>query len=157
MDQGLFKSGGGITGGLFKHDQKGPDNSKDVAELSNVVRDSMRRVRILEERYSNLRRVMHVNEQNTLKDSKKFYIEIKSLNAEITELKKLIRNIGDELRLIVSDLKESVKKDELKVFENYLNLWEPMNFVSHKEVESIVHKILDSRNKKPEYHEHDNE
>ena len=39
-------------------------------------------------------------------------------------------------------MKTSAKRDEVKVHEKYINLWNPVKFVTQNEVESIVKEIL---------------
>lgn len=109
--------------------------------------DAIRGVRTLEERYSNLVRRVQITEQNMLSSSKKSHAEFKAISSEIMELKKQVQEINDKLALIVKELQTLSKKEEVDVLKKYLNLWEPVNFVTQNEVEKIVKRAVDEQAK----------
>jgi len=43
---------------------------------------------------------------------------------------------------IIKELDIFAKKEQLKVLEKYINLWNPLNFVTTKEVEKIIEEKL---------------
>ncbi len=106
--------------------------------LSVLVKDIQRRIRVLEERYSSIRKNIQVNERNMLDINKRLMTELKTANMEIGEIKQDISNIKDEIQMIVKELKESVKKEEVAVLEKYIRLWEPLDFVTREEMEKYV-------------------
>ena len=124
--------------------QKKRDITADVMELSEVVRDTSGRIRVIEERYSNLRKILQVNEQNTLKISRDLKSEVKMLSDEVIEIKTLLSDMKDELKLVISELKVSAKKEDVTVLEKYINLWEPLNFVTQRDVDSIVRRAVEN-------------
>jgi len=115
-----------------------PQAPPESLDLSNLVKDLMRRVRVLEERYSSIRKNIQVNEQNVLKMNKKVFADIKSVTLDIADVKRGMHGLKDEVTLIIKELKESVKKEEVQVLEKYIKLWEPLNFVTHNEMEQFV-------------------
>jgi hypothetical protein len=121
------------------------DEQVDTGDVSGLVKDLMRRVRVLEERYSSIRKNIQVNEQNMLSINKSLMTEMRTINMEITDLKQSIHTIREELQLMVRELKETVKKDEIKVLEKYIQLWEPLNFVSHDEMERYISSRLENK------------
>ncbi|MBN2457664.1 hypothetical protein JXB31_00865 [Candidatus Woesearchaeota archaeon] len=122
------------------------DNEKAAGMLNDeivaAIRETSRRLRVLEERYSGVRKNIQLNEQNMLSESKKNATEIKTINVDMVEIKKSIRSIGEELKQIIKELKLTVKKEEFKVMERYLNLWQPMDYVSHTEMENRIKDIV---------------
>ena len=124
--------------------QKKRDITTDVMEMSEVVRDTSGRIRVIEERYSNLRKILQVNEQNTLKISRDLKSEVKMLSDEVIEIKTLLSDMKDELKLVISELKVSAKKEDVTVLEKYINLWEPLNFVTQRDVDSIVRRAVEN-------------
>ncbi|MFW6013788.1 MAG: hypothetical protein ACOCZQ_00205 [Nanoarchaeota archaeon] len=131
---------------------KEQDNSEQ--ELSNMVKDLTRRLRQMEERYTNLRNSMQVTEQNMLSQSKKNTTDKQTLQADISELKKHIRNMGEEMKIVTKELGNTAKKDDVKVLEKYISFWEPLSFVTRnelkKEVKRLVKKELEEQTKKVE-------
>lgn len=133
----------GGLGGLFgKPKEKAAGPSLEVgAELNAVVR----RLKLLEEQFTNIRRKQQMLEQNMLQNSKKAINENKLLNDDIIEMRETLGKIEDKAVLIIKELKLCAKKDEVDLLKKYVNLWEPVNFVTKKEVSSIVENALDAR------------
>mgnify|MGYP001616678312 CR=1 FL=1 len=115
----------------------------DISSLTEEIRNLSRRLRIIEERYTNLRTKQQVIEQNMLSRHKQVTTEIKTTNSDMHELKTEITEIKDRLLLIIKELKECAKKEEVKVLEKYINLWDPVNFITRNEIEGIVKEIVD--------------
>lgn len=109
-------------------------------DVSGLVKDLMRRVRVLEERYSSIRKNIQVNEQNMLSINRKLMTEAKTINMDLGELKQNMHEMKEEMLLVIKELKETVKKEEVQVLEKYINLWEPLNFVTHAELEKALKK-----------------
>jgi len=115
----------------------------DISSLTEEIRNLSRRLRIIEERYTNLRTKQQVIEQNMLSRHKQVTTEIKTTNSDMHELKTEITEIKDRLLLMIRELKECAKKEEVKVLEKYINLWDPVNFITRNEIEGIVREIVD--------------
>ncbi len=120
-------------------------NSKEMQQATlddamNMLRDMLRRVRQLEERYANMRKTVQVNEQNVIASRKKTNVDLKAMDLEIAEVKKHMRNMGEEIKLLVKEAKDSVRKEDVKLLEKYINFWQPLNYVTHNELEKEVKK-----------------
>ena len=126
--------------GLFGSSAKQPPF--DMSIISNEVANIGRRMRTLEERTSNLIRKSQIAEQNMLMNNKKVVTEIKTINADINELKKGLDEIREHLRQVVEELKRCAKKEEIKIVQKYVDMWEPVRFVTRNEVEHIIQDIL---------------
>ncbi|MBS3137809.1 hypothetical protein J4232_05215 [Candidatus Woesearchaeota archaeon] len=120
------------------------DFSTDLQEVSEVVRDTSGRMRVIEERYSSLRKILQVTEQNALKTNKDVHESVKLLTDEVSELKSQLSEIKDEMKLIISELKATAKKEDVEMLDKYINLWEPLNFVTQRDVDIIVKRALEN-------------
>lgn len=129
-------------GGLFKPHPKEEPSGPGVKEIAEEVTDMGRRLRTLEERYSNLQSKTQLTEQNMISRDRHLTTEIKTLNSEVNEIKKEINEIKEMILSIINELKATSKKEEVKVLEKYINLWEPVNFVTRNEVKDIIKEIL---------------
>jgi hypothetical protein len=125
-----------------KQGEKKGQNEISSEEILSEIRDLSRRIRVIEERYGSIRKSIQVNEQNVLAGSRKNSTEIKIISGDILEVKKNIREIGEELGQIIKELKTVVKKEEVKVLERYINLWQPMNYVTYTEMEKKIRSIV---------------
>ena len=75
--------------------------------------------------------------------------DIKTLTSDINEIRKEMLDMKEKILMIVKDLEGAAKINEVKVLEKYINLWNPVKFVTQNEVERIIdEKIKDQ--KKPQ-------
>ncbi len=109
----------------------------------NTTPESVRGIRTLEERYNGVVRRIQLLEQNMLNSNKKTLSEIKALNSEIADIKKQIEEVNGKIELIAKEFQTLAKKEEVDVLKKYLNLWEPVNFVTQTEVEKIVKNLIE--------------
>ena len=109
-------------------------------EVSKSISEIASSIRILEDRYMNLRRKSQITDQNLIELQKEYYKEKKHLNQELIETKLKLQELTDELKIIHGELKDTVKQKDLKVLNKYLDLWEPMQFATRKEVEQILQR-----------------
>ncbi|NOZ80590.1 MAG: hypothetical protein GXP63_02860 [DPANN group archaeon] len=128
--------------GLFS--SKKTASSVDPVKLSNDLASLSSRIRIIEERYDNLRRKTQVTDQNMLMNHRKALNETKILHDNVTEIKREIMEIKDKIRMIIKDLNDSARKEDILVLQKYINLWEPVNFVTRNEVKTLIHEELES-------------
>ena len=135
-------------GSLFSKEIKGP--SLVFNQVSNEMNNLSRRVRIIEERYSNLRNKSQVTEQNMLMNNKRLTSSMTMLTSDINELKREVKEIKDTVKLIIKELNETVKKEEVSTLKKYIDLWEPVNFVTREGVEKIIKKFIEESSEEKE-------
>ena len=130
-----------------KHQKAGGTPQNINSDLNEI----MRRLRVLEERYGNLRKKNQLSDQNMLEDSKKVYDEIRIIESTITELKREVLEVNTKIKMLEEEVSESVQKRDLKMISKYMDFWEPMQFVRREEAERIIEDIIkSSQNKKME-------
>jgi len=128
--------------GLF-HSQK--PVQPDMGSFSEDIGNISRRLRVLEESFTNLRRVLQVTEQNMLDKNRMFTTEIRTIVSDVSDMKKEINDIKEKIMELVKELQTAAKRDEVKVLEKYINLWNPVKFVTQNEVEQIVKEMLENQ------------
>lgn len=144
MAQMQAPQAGGQRPGLFHKNEPQPDLSSFSEDMGNLGR----RLRLLEESSTNMRRALQVTEQNMLGKNKVFATDIRTLTSDIRDIKQEISQIKEKIIEVVNELKESAKRDEVKVLERYINFWNPVKFVTQNEVEDIVKEILKKNKEK---------
>ncbi len=112
---------------------------EDITKLSA-------RLKISEERYGELRKKLMLIEQNMLSHHKKAMNEIKVLHSEITDVNSKINEIQDRILLIVKELRLTAKREDIDVMKKYVELWNPLRFVTREQIENIVQEIMSSQN-----------
>ena len=126
--------------GFFHSGKSAPQ--RDLSSFSEDIGNLSRRLRLLEESLTNLRKAVGVIEQNMLGKNKLFVTEIKTMNSDMSDIKQEIAEIKNNMIEVVNELRECAKRDELKVLEKYVNFWSPVKFVTQNDVEDIVKEIL---------------
>jgi len=131
-------------------DKKQNTGKQPIVEptLSSSINDISRRLRILEERYVNLRRKTQVTDQNMISSNRQEFDEIRAVNAEISELRREVHEMKDKIQIFIKELQMCANKEDVKIVERFINLWEPINFVTQNEAERIVKNVIDEQLKR---------
>lgn len=103
------------------------------------------RFRLIEDRQANLQRKIHLMEENMLSSSKDAKTELKVLHSELTELKRSIKGFEDFVEKVSSSLENLATREEVKLIERYVNLLDPTNFISRKQLEHEVNRAVDEK------------
>ena len=127
----------------FGHEQK--QEAPDLSGFTTDINTLSRRLRLLEEGFTNLRRFFQVTEENMIAKNKHFSAEIKTVASDIMEIRKELQEVRDKLLLVIRELQTVARREEVKVLEKYINLWNPVKFVTQNEVEQIISEVLDKR------------
>ena len=128
----------------FGHGQPPPE-TPDYGGITGDVNSLSRRLRLLEEGFTNMRRFFQITEENTIAKNKHYSAEIKTLASDIIEIRKELQELKDKLVMVIRELSVVARKEEVKVLEKYINLWNPVKFVTQNEVEQIINEVLDKR------------
>ena len=56
-----------------------------------------------------------------------------------------MQELREKLMMVIRELQTVARKDEVKVLEKYINLWNPLKFVTQNEVEQIINEILEKK------------
>ena len=110
--------------------------------VSSTVLDIATRVKLLEQRVDNLRGHLEIIDGSLIEKHKSVISELRdaedgmrSLRADIDSLKELTERVAKRMEALAS-------KEEVKVLERYVELWQPLQFVTRAEVKTIVQSIL---------------
>ena len=99
---------------------------------------SEERVRILESKYALMRDRLFLINQNMLNEYKRLNKEIKFVNDELKSIKLEFNEIKSLLRNIANEMQNFAKKEDFKVIEKYLNLINPLNFMTEEDVKKLI-------------------
>ncbi len=104
------------------------------------LNDLNTRIRILEGKYNLTReRILMIN-QNMVDHYKSLNIEVKSVNEDLKEVKESIELLKNTMKDIINELKLFAKKEQVKILEKYINMWNPLNVVTEEEVIELIKK-----------------
>ncbi|MCD4759982.1 hypothetical protein K8R33_03770 [archaeon] len=98
------------------------------------------RVRILEGKYNLTRERMLLINQNMIDHYKTLSTELRTINEDLKEIKETLETMKETTKNVVKEMSFFARKDQLKILEKYINMWNPLNFVTEKEVLEIMKK-----------------
>jgi hypothetical protein len=122
----------------FQEPSSSRDGSGDFAQLSSMISDLDRRLRILEERYGNLRKKLQITDESVLDSERTFNKELHSMNDDTMTVKKQVHEFSEKLNMFGMELENVAQKKDLKVIEKYMLMWSPTNYVSRKELKEYL-------------------
>ena len=143
------ESSGGIGGFFGKKPDQGDAAKTD--DLGINLNETIRRIRINEEKTNNISRRQQMSDQNMINHFKKLNHEEQTINDDVLEIKKEINKLKNTIDIIIRELKITARREDVLVLQKYLNLWEPVNFVTQSEVEKIVIRVLSEKAEKFKY------
>ena len=110
---------------------------QDIAAISG-------RLKVIEERLFDIRRKSQITDQNMLANNKKIAKDMKNVDNELKDFAMDIDDLRTVVQQIITEMKKFASKNELDILKKYVDLWEPLNFVSRKEVERIVEEAVEN-------------
>ncbi len=117
------------------HMQAPAAQSKDAVEhITKADADILRQLRVLEDRYVNLRRKAQLTDENLLSQEQHVQKEIRSLTDELTEIRRQLASVKQGLLSVEGELGHCATIYDIKTIEKYLQYWEPLGFVTQTEL-----------------------
>jgi hypothetical protein len=95
-------------------------------------------VKGLETKVNNLLREVDILKNDFTKKHNEFKGNMKMLMADLTEVKREQSKAGETTDLIVKELKRTAGSEELMTLKKYIDFWNPMNFVTQRDLERLV-------------------
>lgn len=125
-----------------KPEQTDPVINETIRQLSTTEL----KIKNIEERFINMRNKTQITDQNLLTFEKDINKELKYVKDEITELNLKIRNFNKKFSMLLMEVNKAAKRTELKTLQTYLNFWNPMTFITRKEMKQILEQRKQQRN-----------
>ncbi len=130
------------SGGLFGNVKKPSFFGSNLTAVSGQVNNVSRRLRILEERYLNLRKKSQLTEQNLISTNKRIMSQVREVFDDITSIKGDLKKLNEQLIVMNSELSGCANRNDLMTIEKYIDFWDPLNFVSESEAKKIIQETL---------------
>lgn len=102
------------------------------------VTDVAARLKVLEERYANLSRREQLSEQNMMRFEKDVRSDLRALQERLLETRRHISDVREKLETMQGQVAKAADKQELRVLEAYLNMIQPMQFVTRAEAKKLL-------------------
>ena len=117
---------------------------KDIpmqAQMPPEIIEMGQRIRMIEEKFANLRNKVEVIDSNMLNNSKKESNDIKAINQELNELTRSIDDMKEKMKMMIEELKMGAKQEEIQTIKKYIEYWQPADFVTRKELMTALREL----------------
>lgn len=111
-------------------------------ELALQVSATSRRLRVLEERYTNLHKKNQLTDQGIINLAKELTKELKALGEEMLDVKREMEDMKDKMKLAIQELQDCAKLEDVQLIRKYFDLFDFVKFATQKDVERIVEMKL---------------
>ncbi|MBI2508009.1 hypothetical protein HYV89_03575 [Candidatus Woesearchaeota archaeon] len=105
------------------------------------------RLRINEARIAGLRERLIVTDNNMIEEFRRVSEQMQDLNSELRQVRNEMFKTRETLKEVVKEMGSFASSQELKVLERYINTWNPLNFMTEKEVLSLIKENARPSNK----------
>ncbi len=116
-----------------------PQEEQEILPATTITTISTR-LKILEERYTILRKKSSVTDQNLIQVEKNQFNEFRLLNEDIIKLKIKLKGAMEKLELLTDEVQNFTDRREFTIIQKYLEYWEPMDFVTRKEINDFLRR-----------------
>ncbi|MFH1972831.1 MAG: hypothetical protein ABIJ18_05120 [archaeon] len=110
------------------------------SQNDQMIYELVNRIRVLESKQNLFSEKLLVMNQNMIEEYKKVMIEMKRVNDGIKQTEEDMENIKNILRHLSEEAGKFAMKEDVKVLEKYINLWNPLKFVTEKDVMELIKK-----------------
>jgi len=104
-------------------------------------------VKGLETKVNNLTREVDSIKNDFIRKTNDLKKESKTLNSDLLEFKREHEKTIEKVDLIVKELKQTAGQEEVQTLKKYLELWNPMNFVTQRDLERTLNSKLQLKQK----------
>ncbi|HLD39528.1 MAG TPA: hypothetical protein VJB13_00095 [Candidatus Nanoarchaeia archaeon] len=105
-------------------------------------------VKSLESKVNNLIREVDVLKNDFIKRANQLNKDFKTLSDDQLEVRHEQEKTNQKMTLIINELKQTAGQEEVMVLKRYLEYWNPLNFVTQKDLEKVVESKLEEARKK---------
>jgi len=121
--------------------ENSPFKQGESQELVKVLGNVSSNLKILEDRYSNLRRKTQLTDQVLIETQRAFAKDKRLINDELLIIKSKIQKLTEDVLDMNKELQDVVHTNDFLVLKKYVEFWEPLRFATRKEVEDALDNL----------------
>ena len=121
--------------------EKQTEFKEKVDTHSKAILTVVERQKDLENTLDLINEKIELLDHNTIKNVKKVFNDVKAIKDDMNELKHDIKDLKEFNIKVQKQLALMTTKDEVEKLEKYIDLWQPMDFVTRQELSDFRSKI----------------
>ncbi|MFH1828199.1 MAG: hypothetical protein ABH824_02960 [Nanoarchaeota archaeon] len=106
-------------------------------------------VKGLEGKVNNILREVDLLKNDFIKRNNRLNKEIKTINDDFLEIKHEQEKMMQKMDLVIKELKKTAGIEEVMTIKKYLEFWNPINFVTQKDLDRAIESRMDLLSKQP--------
>ena len=119
--------------------------AEQQTDVTYVLSDLNNRVRTLESKYMLFGERLLIVNKNMIEEYKKMVQEIRLINADLREIKQESERARDVIHSMLREMEFFAKRDQVKVLEKYIKLWDPLSFVTEDQLQNMLNDQLKAK------------
>ena len=133
-----------IFGNQAGGEKKGDAFQNKVDTHSKAILTVIERQKDVESSLDLLNEKLELVDHNSIKNFKKIFNDVKAIRSDVREVKQELKKIQEYNTRISKQMSLFTTKDEVTKLEKYIDLWNPMGFVTRDELEENNKKQIDT-------------
>jgi predicted RNase H-like nuclease (RuvC/YqgF family) len=121
----------------FIPETKNPEDNA-IHATSRKTSDLSRKLRMMEDRYSKIKKKTEFNESSLINTNQEFNKELKILVEDINSLKQNFLDLNENIDILKEELSTAVSRHEFKSLQKYVDYWNPFTFLTEKDLEKYI-------------------
>lgn len=105
-------------------------------------------VKGLESKVNNLLREVDVLKNDFIKRANQLNKDFKMLSDDLLEIRHEQEKMNQKMILIINELKQTAGAEEVVTLKKYVEFWNPLNFVTQRDLEKAIETKLAEKSKK---------
>lgn len=126
----------------FPYPHKPPEFAALEHRVEEQISSLSNRVRVVEDRLNSINLHLELIDNTLLEKHKAVVSEVRKLQGDVRQLRGAIAELRDLTERIIRRLEAFASKEQVKVLERYIDIIQPLNFVTRSEIRALVTSIL---------------
>ena len=101
-------------------------------------------VKALETKVNTLLKELDLLKNDLVKKNLDLRKEVKMLSTDLLEVKHAQSLSAERMDLVIKELRQTAGVEEVMTLKKYIDFWNPLNFVTHRDLERAIEKKLGS-------------
>ena len=115
-----------------------PEQPTRPDPITRGITDLSRRLRVLEERYTVLRRKGQLAEENFIRDMQELRQSVMVVEEEAVALRRLLVEIDDKIDRFLEQAKNAAPRQDVLILRKYLEMWNPLQYLTREEAKRLL-------------------
>ena len=116
-------------------------------DFTQAMNELANRLRVLEGKYGTYAEKLLVMNQNMIEEYKKTMSEFKIIRQDLVNMNKDIDIVKNVVKHLSDEAGKFARNQDVKVLQKYVDYWNPMNFMTEKDVLILIDEVLGNKGK----------